>query len=71
MTPGPSDPNLISWTSNQFMYPGTVLQILCQFSNFILTANICEEFLKREWMSADGQKEKGVRYNENLQIIIR
>ncbi|XP_076105835.1 Fanconi anemia group D2 protein-like [Mytilus galloprovincialis] len=33
--------------------------------------NICEEFLKREWMSADGQKEKGVKYNENLQIIIR
>ncbi|CAG2221946.1 FANCD2 [Mytilus edulis] len=33
--------------------------------------NICEEFLKREWMSSDGLKEKGVKYNENLQIIIR
>ncbi|XP_060605548.1 Fanconi anemia group D2 protein-like [Ruditapes philippinarum] len=32
---------------------------------------ISEEFLKREWIGHDGQREKGSKFNEHLQIIIK
>ncbi|KAK3101624.1 hypothetical protein FSP39_004973 [Pinctada imbricata] len=33
--------------------------------------NVCENFLKREWFSPDGEKEKGAKHNENLQVILK
>jgi len=32
---------------------------------------LAEEFLKREWLSTDGQREKGSKFNEQLQFVIR
>ncbi|XP_053376879.1 Fanconi anemia group D2 protein-like [Mercenaria mercenaria] len=32
---------------------------------------ISEEFLKREWLGHDGQREKGSKFNEHLHIIIK
>lgn len=32
---------------------------------------IIEEFMKREWLAQDGQKEKGSKFNEQLQYFIR
>ncbi|XP_046358167.2 Fanconi anemia group D2 protein-like [Haliotis rufescens] len=34
-------------------------------------AELAEEFLKREWFSSDGQREKGAKHNEQLQIVIK
>ncbi|KAJ8302253.1 hypothetical protein KUTeg_021240 [Tegillarca granosa] len=33
-------------------------------------AKVSEGFLKREWLDANGEREKGSKHNENLQIVI-
>ncbi|XP_069142684.1 Fanconi anemia group D2 protein-like [Argopecten irradians] len=37
----------------------------------IKIVTLSEEFLKREWLGTDGEKEKGAKHNENLQFVIR
>ncbi|KAL5014959.1 hypothetical protein ScPMuIL_009229, partial [Solemya velum] len=32
---------------------------------------ISEEFLKREWLDSSGEREKGAKHNENLQVILK
>ncbi|XP_077977229.1 Fanconi anemia group D2 protein-like [Glandiceps talaboti] len=34
-------------------------------------AALSESFLKREWVATDGQKEKGSKYNENIQVLLK
>ncbi|XP_070557572.1 Fanconi anemia group D2 protein-like isoform X2 [Ptychodera flava] len=34
-------------------------------------ATLSESLLKREWFSLDGQKEKGSKFNEHLQLLIK
>ncbi|KAL4226050.1 Fanconi anemia group D2 protein [Mactra antiquata] len=52
-----------------------VLTTLCEKSdNKQLTSclvPLSEEFLKREWLGQDGQREKGSKFNEQLQIIVK
>ena len=36
-----------------------------------MTGHLAETFLKREWIGADGEKGKGAKHNDNLQIIIK
>ncbi|XP_078340386.1 Fanconi anemia group D2 protein-like [Crassostrea virginica] len=35
------------------------------------TATVAQSFLKREWLNAEGQREKGAKHNENLQFILK
>lgn len=35
------------------------------------TAVAAQSFLKREWLDAEGQREKGAKHNENLQFLLK
>jgi hypothetical protein len=35
------------------------------------TATVAQTFLKREWLDAEGQREKGAKHNENLQFLLK
>ncbi|XP_061195193.1 Fanconi anemia group D2 protein-like [Saccostrea echinata] len=35
------------------------------------TATVAQTFLKREWLDAEGQREKGAKHNENLHYLLR
>ena len=35
------------------------------------SARICGDFLKREWIQADGTREQGAKYNEHLQYLLK
>lgn len=37
----------------------------------LISVPLAEEFLKREWLGQDGQREKGSKFNEQLQFVIR
>ncbi|XP_060079016.1 Fanconi anemia group D2 protein-like [Ylistrum balloti] len=56
----------------------TLLRVLLTLGDKVVTddlhskiATISEEFLKREWIGTDGEREKGAKYNENLQFVLR
>ncbi|XP_062598461.1 Fanconi anemia group D2 protein-like, partial [Saccostrea cucullata] len=34
------------------------------------TATVAQTFLKREWLDAEGQREKGAKHNENLHYLL-
>ena len=36
-----------------------------------ITAEHAEEFLKREWLGKDGERDKGAKFNEQLQIVVK
>ncbi|XP_055999179.1 Fanconi anemia group D2 protein-like isoform X3 [Ostrea edulis] len=37
----------------------------------VKTATVAQTFLKREWLDAEGQREKGAKHNENLQFLLK
>ena len=42
------------------------------FNEIVLTiAEHAEEFLKREWLGKDGERDKGAKFNEQLQIVVK
>ena len=47
-------------------YQASCLKIMC-----CTAAHHAEEFLKREWLGKDGEKEKGAKFNEQLQIVVK
>ncbi|XP_021343216.1 Fanconi anemia group D2 protein-like [Mizuhopecten yessoensis] len=56
----------------------TVLKVLITLGDKVNTDDLqvkivamSEEFLKREWLGTDGEKEKGAKHNENLQFVLR
>lgn len=41
------------------------------FKFWKLSAVAAQSFLKREWLDAEGQREKGAKHNENLQFLLK
>lgn len=42
---------------------------ILNFKKFSAVA--AQSFLKREWLDAEGQREKGAKHNENLQFLLK
>ena len=50
----------------------TILLVFPRGGSFIIfQAHHAEEALKREWLGKDGEKEKGAKFNEQLQIVVK
>lgn len=59
---------------NKYNVDSGVHFIFFNVNNFklkIFSATAAQSFLKREWLDAEGQREKGAKHNENLQFLLK